>query len=105
MSERCSVSANVIIRMMMNESSDESNDEELLLTLMLLRRQTMMRKRPKKRAVWGREIFKARKRQGTYNLLQEMQLNDRESYFRYLLKYIIFILKCAIVYPRVCTPK
>ena len=82
-----------------------TNDEELLLTLMLLRRRIMMRKRPKKRAVWVREIFKARKRQGTYNnLLQVVQLNDRESYFRYLLKYIIFILKCAIVYPLVCTP-
>ena len=35
--------------------------------------------------MWVREIFKGRKNQGVYNnLVQEMRLGDRESYFRYM---------------------
>ena len=35
--------------------------------------------------MWVREIFQGRKNQGVYNnLVQEMRLGDRESYFRYM---------------------
>ena len=46
---------------------------------------TYIQKNPKKRRFWVREIFCQRERQGMLsNLLRELQLGDREYYFKYL---------------------
>ena len=49
------------------------------LTFQQLKKEEIKRKR---RRTWVREIFKKRTEQGVYhNLLREIRVNDRESYF------------------------
>ena len=49
------------------------------LTFQQLKKEEIKRKR---RRTWVREIFKKRIEQGVYhNLLREIRVNDRESYF------------------------
>ena len=73
-----------------SDSSDSSGDEfdDMILMFMLLRRRKRrlrLQKKKKKRKMWVRDIFKGREKQGVYNnLVQEMHLGDRESYFRYM---------------------
>ena len=60
------------------------SDEEMLLEFyyFLLNYHQGQIKRKRKRT-WVREIFKKRIEQGIYhNLLQNMRVNNRESYFR-----------------------
>ena len=65
-----------------------ADEEEILLLLLLLRRRRRRREQKRvnrKRSCWVRDIFQKRKEQGDFhNLVQELQLADREFYFRYL---------------------
>ena len=76
---------------MSDQSSDSSGDEfdDMIMMFMLLRRRKRrlgrQKRKKKKRKMWVRDIFNGRKKQGVYNnLVQEIHLRDRESYFRYM---------------------
>ena len=61
--------------------SDDDEFDDLMLAYRFLRGRA--RRRKVKRSVWVRGIFMKRKERGTFHtLVQEMRLNDRESYFR-----------------------
>ena len=66
----------------------ELNEVELfLLTVLIMRKRK--HKRKSKRKVWVKDIFQQRKQKGAYNqLITEMLLTDRESYFRKALFFI-----------------
>ena len=59
-----------------NSGSEE--EFELLLLIALRRR------RKKESNMWVRPIFSLRRKQGEYNLLQEMRLADREAHFLHI---------------------
>ena len=62
--------------------SDEEELDDLILAYLFLRNKSRRRKK-KKRKVWVRDIFKKRNERGVYHtLVQEMRLNDRDSYLR-----------------------
>ena len=56
---------------------NSGNEEEFELLLFI----ALRRRRKKKRNMWVRPIFSLRRKQGEYNLLQEMRLADREAHF------------------------
>ena len=64
------------------------DEDEALMTLGFLlirkrRRQRNKQKVKKNRAMWVRDIFKQREEKGAYHtLVQELQLGDREFYFK-----------------------
>ena len=64
------------------------DEDEALMTLGVLlirkrRRQRNKQKVKKNRAMWVRGIFKQREEKGAYHtLVQELQLGDREFYFK-----------------------
>ena len=61
-----------------------SEEEELfLLGFISLDDKRKKKKKTKKRRFWVREIFRQRERLGIFsNLLRELQLGDREYYFK-----------------------
>ena len=70
---------------------DSSEEKELFLLGFILVDDKWKKKKPKKRRFWVREIFLQRERQAVFsNLPCELQLGDREDYFKYLFKNIFF---------------
>ena len=68
-----------------SDSSEDEFDDMMMMLILLKRRKKRLQIKKKKRKMWVREIFQGRKNQGVYNnLVQEMRLGDRESYFRYM---------------------
>ena len=59
------------------ESEDEDIDLMLLGLLLLTKK-----KQRKKRRFWVKNIYKVREEYGIKNLVKEMQLSNRESYFK-----------------------
>ena len=71
------VATNIFIEKM----SDDDEFDDLMLAYIFLRGRA--RRCKVKRSVWVRDKFMKRKERGTFHtLVQEMRLNDRESYFR-----------------------
>ena len=61
----------------------------LLLGLRRIRRRRLIQRnnKPRPKRLWVREIFRKRQLQGDYhNLVRELQLGDREYYFRLVIK-------------------
>ena len=56
---------------------NSGSEEEFELLLLIALRQ----RRKKESNLWVRPIFSLRRKQGEYNLLQEMRLTDREAHF------------------------
>ena len=57
------------------------SDDELdlmLLAVVLIR----SKKKKKKRKVWVQEMFKNREKYGIHHLVTEMQISNREAYFK-----------------------
>ena len=62
---------------------DAFEEEELFLIGFILLDDERKKKKTKKSRFWVREIFRQRERQGVFsNLLRELQLGDREYYFK-----------------------
>ena len=60
-----------------------SEDEELFLLGFIFLNDKRKKKKAKKRRFWVYEIFRQRERQGMFsNLPRELQLADREYYFK-----------------------
>ena len=64
----------------MEESS--SSDEECMILIGMALAEKNRRKR--KHRMWLRKVFRERKKRGTYNLVREMAMWDKEMYFRYM---------------------
>ena len=63
---------------------DSSEEEEIALLSVILFDNKRRRKQAKKRRFWVREIFQRREEHGVFsNLVTELQLGDREYYFKY----------------------
>ena len=61
--------------------SDSEEEDILFLQLAVLFK--MKKKKERKRKKWVRELFRKREEKGAFNnLVQEMKLTDRESFFR-----------------------
>ena len=61
--------------------SDSEEEDILFLQLVILFK--MKKKKERKRKKWVRELFRKREEKGAFNnLVQEMKLADRESFFR-----------------------
>ena len=61
--------------------SDSEEEDILFLQLAILFK--MKKKKERKRKKWVRELFRKREEKGAFNnLVQEMKLADRESFFR-----------------------
>ena len=61
--------------------SDSEEEDILFLQLAVLFK--MKKKKERKRKKWVRELFRKREEKGAFNnLVQEMKLADRESFFR-----------------------
>ena len=61
--------------------SDSEEEDILFLQLAVLFK--MKKKKERKRKKWVRELFRNREEKGAFNnLVQEMKLADRESFFR-----------------------
>ena len=61
--------------------SDSEEEDILFLQLAILFK--MKKKKKRKRKKWVRELFRKREEKGAFNnLVQEMKLADRESFFR-----------------------
>ena len=59
------------------------DDLMILAFLIIRRRRRRRRERKKVKRVWVRDIYKTREELGIYHtLVQEMQLGDREFYFK-----------------------
>ena len=64
---------------------DDLDDEEVLYltAYLLLRKKIKKKKLSKNRNIWVRQIYKERGRYGIFhNLVREMELGDREFYFK-----------------------
>ena len=62
---------------------DSSEEEELFLLGFILLDDKRKKKNTKKCRFWVSEIFHQREREGMFsNLLRELQLGDREYYFK-----------------------
>ena len=62
---------------------DSSEEEEIALLSVILFDNKSRRKQPKKRRFWVREIFQRREERGVFlKLVTELQLGDREYYFK-----------------------
>ena len=60
--------------------SDSEEEDILFLQLVILFK--MKKKKERKRKKWVRELFRKREEKGAFNnLVQEMKLADRESFF------------------------
>ena len=60
-----------------------AEEEELFLLGFVLMGDQRKKEKTKKRRFWVREIFHQRERQGVFsNLLRELQLGDREYFFK-----------------------
>ena len=61
--------------------SDSEEEDILFLQLVILFK--MKKKKERKRKKWVRDLFRKREGKGAFsNLVQEMKLADRESFFR-----------------------
>ena len=65
-----------------NKMSGTEEIEVALLALLILKSRRR-KQRNKKKSVWVKEIFRQREARGAYNqLVGELRLTDRESFFR-----------------------
>ena len=62
---------------------DSSEEEEIALLSVILFNNKSRRKQKKKRRFWVRQVFQHREEHGVFsNLVTELQLGDREYYFK-----------------------
>ena len=78
---------------------DSSNEKVLLESCCFLL--DYHQEQIKRKRIWVREIFKKRIEQGVYhNILQEMTVNDRESYFRLFHNELFSEMAWSLVVPK-----
>ena len=61
--------------------ADSSSDEELEIMGMAVAIIHMKKKKKRKHRVWVKEIFQNRRRYGICNLVNTMQMSNRDCYF------------------------